>query len=598
MTPRRYNAFDVETWLRANERWAPFPPSSDRVAWRAAREALPPTLVDELVADAEQAARRPLPALPATLFLEFDRTGERDGYQEPQGERRAILSALVVGECLEDRGRFLDPILDAAWATCEESSWQFPAHQRVLTDVERPGVDLGAAMTALELAECAHLVGERLDPAVAKRIRDEVSRRCVAPFLTRHDFWWMHATEQRSVNNWTAVCVGGVVGAAAYLEPDAGRLAEAIARALPSLDDYLTTFDEDGGSSEGPGYWSFGFGYYVVLAHLLEARTGGRLRLLDAPRLRDVARYPVRTLLSPGQYANFSDCDRDVSLQAPLLARLGLDGLANAQGPSRPERWLTWRLRGLFWRPDPAARVELAERDFFRGMHWLIARADPGDGDGLVLAAKGGHNAEMHNQNDVGSFIVHWRGKSLIAELGRGRYTRAYFGPERYDHLVNSSLGHSVPVVNGLGQLPGPERRAELIGQDGDSLALELSAAYPPEADLASLRRTVALHRDGAHGWVSLDDEATFRTGPGRLECPLMTFGQALVEDGAVAIDGRLRVSFDPALLEARVDELEAVDLAEGPTDVRRIVFTPRQAAVEASVRLRIEPVAEAAGLP
>jgi hypothetical protein len=501
-----------------------------------------------------------------------------------------MLGALVLAECLEDRGRFLDPILDLAWATCEESSWVYPAHQRVLTDVERPVVDLGVAITALDLAECDHLVGSRLDTALGKRIRDEIERRCLTPFLTRHDFHWLHNTELRRVNNWTAVCVGGVVGAAAYLEPDPVRLAELVARGLRSLDDYLDTFDRDGGSSEGPGYWSFGFGYYVVLAHLLKARTSGRLDMLDAPLLRDVARYPARTLLSPGKFVNFSDCDRDVRLIVPLLAHLGLDGLANAQGPASRERQLTWGLRSLFWRPDPSARLLPAERDFFGEMHWLIARIDPADPDALVLAAKGGHNAEMHNQNDVGALIVHIGGESVVADLGRGRYTRAYFGPDRYTHLVNASSGHSVPVVNGHGQPAGREYAAELVGQDGDGLALELRGAYPAEADLASLRRTVALHREG-RGWVSLEDEVRFASRPGRLESPLMTFSDVVLSDDAVVLDGRLRVSYDVESVEVRVEEIPDVDLAEGPVDVRRVVFALRSPVTEGAIRLRMVPL-------
>ena len=84
----------------------------------------------------------------------------------------------------------------------------------------------------------------------------------------------MHNTQLRKVNNWTAVCNAGVVGAALYLEKDLSRLAEMIARAARSLDDYLLTFDQDGGSSEGPGYWSYGFGYYSILGQLVEQRTG------------------------------------------------------------------------------------------------------------------------------------------------------------------------------------------------------------------------------------------------------------------------------------------------------------------------------------
>src|SRR5439155_9032257 len=134
--------------------------------------------------------------------------------------------------------------------------------------------------------------------------------------------WWLHNTAAREVNNWTGVCVGGVVGAAIYLESDPARLAEIIARGGRSLDDYLVTFDEDGGSSEGPGYWDYGFGYYTVLAHLVETRTDGRVSFFDEPRVPQIARYPLRTILSPGLYVNFSDCDRRVALAAPHLAFL------------------------------------------------------------------------------------------------------------------------------------------------------------------------------------------------------------------------------------------------------------------------------------
>ncbi len=617
----RHNPIEVERALRAAPAEPPFPPVAERAAWEEVRARLGEAEVATLLARAEAAAAAPIPALPATLFLEFDRSGERAGYQRPQGERRANLATLVLAECPEDCGRFLDPILDLAWAICEESSWVMPAHQRTLSwpierqidrqrqhdsdpwpalpDVERPVIDLGVAGTALELAECHALLGGRLNPGLGKRIRHEVDRRCLTPFLTRHDFHWLHGTELRGVNNWTAVCVCGVVGAATYLEPDPARLAELIARGARSLADYLDTFDPDGGSSEGPGYWSYGFGHYTIFAHLVERRTGGRVGLLDGDLIRQIARYPLRTTLSPGRYVNFSDCDRDVQLIPAHLAFLAhrldlpeLTTLAHSQGEAAREHHLPWSLRALFWRPDSEVPRPIlpARHDFFRGMHWLIARYDPADPDALVLAAKGGHNGEMHNQNDVGTFIVHWNGESLVADLGRGRYTRAYFGPERYEHLVNSSLGHSVPLVNGHAQLVGPEHGAELISHEGDALTLELRGAYPAEADLATLRRAVALHRAAPRGRVTLEDTVRFATRPGQLESRLMTFARADLADGAVLIDGTLRIEYDQDLVAARIEELPGVDLAEGPTDVRRIVFALRRPAREATIRLRMTP--------
>lgn len=603
----RFNPIDVEAALRAAPPSPPFPPISDRAAWEDVRARLGPAEVETLIATAEAAARETIPGLPATLFLEFERRGERDGYERPQFRRREALAALVLAECLEDRGRFLDPILDWAWAICEESSWAYPAHQSTLTDVHRPVLDLGVAITALELAECDSLVGARLDPLLGKRIHDEVDRRCFVPFLTRHDFHWMHNTTRRTVNNWTAVCVGGVVGAATYLEHDPARLAELIARGARSLDDYLATFDQDGGSSEGPGYWTFGFGYFTVVSHLVEQRTGGKVRFLDEDLVQSIARYPLRTLLSPGVYTNFSDCDRDVHLLPPHLAylagRLGipeLNAIARREPPAHRQRELTWALRELFWRADPpSAPFVPARQDFFRGMQWLIARHDPSDPATLALAAKGGHNQEMHNQNDVGNVIVHVRGESLVADLGRGRYTRDYFGARRYEHLANSSLGHSVPVVNGHPQAAGREYAAELLDQIDSpalsSLDLELKGAYPAAADLASLRRTVALHREPPGGWVSLEDRVRFGRGSGMFESVLTTF--ATVEIGAASVllrgeRGALRVEFDPIVVAPRLEEVPDVDLAEGPTTVRRVVFALRSPAREATLALRLTPVA------
>jgi hypothetical protein len=604
----KYNAIDIEFALRTASPPPPFPPAANRDAWDEAGAAVGGDGVAAILARAEADAQSPIPSLPATLYLEFQRTGQREGYENPVRRRRQMLWNLTLAECLENEGRFLDPALDVAWAICEESSWAYPAHQYALTDMEHPIVDLFASMTALELAEFDLLLGSELDPALGKRIRYEVDRRCTTPYLTRHDHWWLYNSHSRRVNNWTAVCNGGTVGAAIYLEQDVARLAELISRAARSLDDYLDTFDPDGGSSEGPGYWSFGFGYYTLLAHLVEQRTEGQISFLEGERIREIAQYPLRTLLSPGWFVNFSDCDRDVALMAGHLAYLSrrldipaLMQLARANdGRHSRERELTWGLRNLFWRPspEPAGRFVPARQDWFSGMMWLFARYEPENPDALVLAAKGGHNGEMHNQNDVGTIIVHLNGESVIADVGRGRYTRFYFGPERYEHFVNSSRGHSVPVPNGHEQLPGIGHGAILLEHhsDGttDRMAIEMKGAYPPEADLAMLRRTVGLHRAAPQGWVELVDEVRFGTRPGSFESVLTTFGQVEVGSEAALLSGErgaLRVLFDPDVVAARVDVVEDVDLAEGPAEVRRAVFALREPTQSATIHLRIEPV-------
>ncbi len=157
---------------------------------------------------------------------------------------------------------------------------------------------------------------------------------------------------------------GNVIATAIYLERDLARLAEIIARAARSLDDYLATFDSEGGSTEGPSYWGFGFGNYVLAGHLVHQRTNGRVDFFADDLIRKAALFPLRTLLSPNRFANFSDCEPDITLPVPLLVFLAqhyqLDNLmrlANAQhavNPHRNHSPLSWKLRELFWRPDPA----------------------------------------------------------------------------------------------------------------------------------------------------------------------------------------------------------------------------------------------------
>lgn len=605
----QYNPLDVEIALRqAEPQWPPFPPGSDRSAWDKVRAGLSEDAVARAIRNAEEAAREPIPFLPATLYLEFKRSGRREGYENPRFQRSLLLSQLALAECLEYQGRFLDAILNLAWAICEESSWAYPAHQTDLTDIERPYIDLGAATTGLELAELDALLGDALDPLLGKRIHDEMDRRLLTPYLERHDFWWLHNTRLRTVNNWTAVCNAGVVGAACYVEKDPARLAEIMARAARSLDDYLVTFDPDGGSTEGPGYWGYGFGHYVILAHLVEARSGGLIDFFAPEIVRKVARFPAATTMSPGRYVNFSDCDAEVIQERSLLAFLAgrldlpeLAGLAQTQPGDSARDVLQWEIRKLFWQlPADAPAFAPAPHEWYAGMGWMIARYNPADPNGLVLAAKGGHNDEMHNQNDVGNFIVHFKQESVIPDVGRGRYTKAYFGAERYEHFVNSSLGHSVPVPNSALQFPGADAAAVLVDhrvdEEADTLIIEMAGAYPPEAGLESLQRRVTLHRQAPHGWVEVEDRFRFADGPAPFETALTVFGR--VEEGFDALvihgdRGNLRVGYDADTVDVRVDLHTEIDMPYGPRDVRRIVFSVREPAQAGVVRLAIEPVGE-----
>ena len=622
---RDLNAIQIERALREEQPGPPFPPAADRKAWETVKAGLGEDECRRIIQRGEEAARAGITALPVTLFLEFQRLGERNAYDACFGLRRGRLNWMTLAECLEYEGRFLDPLLDMAWAICEESTWSIAAHQRALTDMERPHIDLMATMTGAYLAEFDLLLGADMEPALGQRIRHEMDRRLFTPWLLRHDFHWMYSGEERTVNNWNGVCNGNLLTAALHLEPDPSRLAELVVRAAHSLADFIDGFECDGGSTEGVSCWAFGFGNFIMAAALLEQRTNGRLSFLtDEARMRDIARFPLRTLISPGKWAEISDIHPNMECPLWLISWLAqrldipdLHALAREQlrlGFDWREAPLTWDLRSMLWRAaQPAVRDEdrytPARHDFYRGMHWMFARREPADPDALVLVAKGGHNGEMHNQNDLGSIIVHHCGESLIVDPGRGRFSREYFGAGRYDLLVNQSFGHSCPVPNG--QMQGPlthvrhgDRRidagyhARLLEHRADDtqdlLRLELVDAWDEAADLESLVRTVTFHRDCPAGRIELRDEVRFASGPGMLESVLITFGEVEEGEGHVIIRGEraaLRVDFDSEALEQRTELVPQVALFNEARDLRRVIFAFRTARQRGSIRLDIAPV-------
>ena len=606
MDLRRWNVRRVREVLEAAPAFVPFPRTGS-AEWVALKGDLGGEVLAELLARAVEDVDAPIPALTARLYAEFRETGRREGYEDAQRMRRNRLYRLTLAEWLEGEGRFVPALEDLAWARLEETNWAWPAHARELDAFDRPTLDLAAAMTALDLAEMDYLVGDRLSANLRSRLRVEVERRAVGPFLNRGDHWWLHTTPAKQVNNWTAVCVAGAVGAALYLEEDMGRLAEIVTRGLHSLADYLETFDREGGSSEGPDYWTYGFGNYVVLAQLLHARTGGAIDLLEGEYLRDIAQFPLRTVLAPGVWVSFSDSDHNPVFHPGLLSHLaghldlpGLRGLGANDFAVEQFNQFAWPLRQFAWAlPKEAVPDALGPHDWYDEMGWMISRLDPADPASLRLAAKGGHNEEMHNQNDIGSFMVVSGGNVVLTDPGRGRYSKAYFGPERYQNIFASSLGHSVPVVNGHEQATGRAYAATVVehvqSEAGDRLVLEMAAAYPAEAGLERLERRVALRRDVAGGVVALEDVFQFNGGPGQFQSVLVTPLAARVEAGAVLVGevgAGVRIAFDAQALGVEFDIRRAQEKQYQPSvDLTRIVFTPRQQDRAGRIALDISPL-------
>ena len=363
-----------------------------------------------------------------------------------------------------------DLLQDYIWDICEETTWVLPAHER------RDVIDLFSAETAFDLAATLHLLGRTLDAEVRARVRCEIDQRIFQPYLAHYNnFGWY-----KGGNNWNGVCNSSVASAFLLLETEPDRVAQALVLTLDGLNYFLDhAFEADGTSTEGVGYWHYGLINFVALSEMLLARSGGAIDLLDSERMRRVAAYPAKLLLSGSMFAAFSDADEIIHFNPGIISRLaertGDATLYNllAKPVEFPGDWrLEMMLRnGLWWDGSQLDAPQIGDAVLTGGGVARLVAPLAGSDQPVIVAVKAGHNAENHNQNDVGSFLVHVQGESLLTDPGRGLYNRFYFSEQRYENIFANSFGHSVPRIAGQLQAPGHEFHGELLeaGASGDN---------------------------------------------------------------------------------------------------------------------------------
>jgi hypothetical protein len=574
MLSDRYSTETLEKILISRDAWHPFPTIEERDAWQG----LPASVRDVHLARGAAALDYAWPALPATLFLEYARVGNRSRYQAVRYARRWTLRDLVVAECMEGQGRFLDDIVNGIWATCEESYWGVPAHlsaQRAgpgLPDVEEPTVDLFAAETASLLAWTYYLLGERLDTVsslVRPRIRYEVDWRMLTPCLERDDFWWMGFTRRR-VNNWNPWVNSNWLTSTLLLEEDARRV-RTVAKSLRSLDVFINDYAPDGGCDEGPGYWGRAAASLFDCLELLRSATEGAINVYDEPLIQNMGRFIYRVHIHDHYFVNFADASAIVHPDASLVFRYGQqiadDAMAGFgawlavsenvvdEGFSNS---LLRQLPALF----TAAELLAAEpcqpmpRDaWLGGIQVMTARDQAGTAEGLYVAAKGGHNAESHNHNDVGNFIVYKDGRPVIIDAGVETYRAQTFSARRYEIWTMQSAYHNLPTVNGVMQAAGEVFAARDVTYTADDaeaqLSLDIADAYPEEAGLKTWRRTITLERGTC---VQIVDRYAASTSPETLTLSLLTPCNVVA-----AQPGGLRLE-DALLVEPRTSGVAEVE--------------------------------------
>jgi hypothetical protein len=576
--------------LLPREKWEPFPSASDRLAW----DRLPPDVKQGLISAAERHGNQPWPILPASVFLQYARTGDRAVYEGIRSARRERLRELVIAECVEGKGRFLDEVLNGVWATCEETYWGVPAHlglQKVgigLPDVTEPTVDLFTGETASLLAWTDYLLGSQLDrisPLIRHRIRLEINRRMLTPNLERVDFWWMGLDPKltRTVNNWNPWINSNWLASTLLTETNPERRIQSVYKILCSLDRFLDGYHADGGCDEGPSYWGRAGGSLFDCLELLYSASEGIIQFYDQPLIREIGRYIYRAHIYNDYFVNFADAPARLRLNGDLVFRYGrrigdekmqaLGAFAASQhGGSTRGDSIGRQLHALFnlqtlstapaWQP-------LTRDVWLPGIQVMAARMKERSASGLYLAAKGGHNAESHNHNDVGNFIVYADGQPVLIDVGVETYTAKTFSSQRYEIWTMQSAYHNLPTIGGIMQNSGRQFAARDVHYMANDrmveFSLDISQAYPPQTGLKYWRRTLRLDREKNE--IELAESWGFAQGGRDIMWTLMTpCAVSLTAPGEIILavqkanSATVRLIYDAASVTPSVEEINISD--------------------------------------
>lgn len=424
------------------------------------------------------------------IYRQFMRNGERQAYEAIYFERRKRLATFGLLVYLFPNNKvYVQALENEIWQVCNEFTWCLPAHierryeeqsYQAYSETNKLQftVDLFAAETAFTLAEFFYLFQKHLDNFLAEKIKIEINRRIFIPFL-EHSFHWEKAT-----HNWASVCGGSIGAAALYLLNGDKRQSAIINKVRQTMAYYLAGFKEDGGCTEGYGYWQYGFGHFIYFADLLKKFYN--IDLFRHPKVKAIAIFQQKIFLAGNRVVNFSDAE-------PFAyPRIGFTQFLHKKFPEvhvPKEQFATSKIVDECGRWAPAFRELLWYNQDFTGQDWpkvsywmenaaiFVSRSYQS-----AFAIKGGTNDEPHNHNDIGHFIFYGYGDVFLRDLGSGEYNKDYFSEKRYQFICNSAEGHSVPVINGNYQQAGESFYGKIhqIKENSESneIEVDLSSAY------------------------------------------------------------------------------------------------------------------------
>ena len=493
----------------------------------------------EIIKLADEALEAEIPQLYATKFLEFTRTGNRANFEADYFMRREMLRKLLLGEILLDNGKYTDKIIDIVWLILEETTWHVPAHnadRRGNPDIinqplgyQYEGkvsyIDLFSAETSALMAFTYYYLHEKFDavtPIIGERMVYEIKRRGIQPYIDRMDQWWRGYDKTRKPNNWNPWIASNVLTSTALVESELSVRKKIVALAMESMDVFIDGYPADGGCNEGPGYWGHAGGALFMALEVIYDMTGGTADFFKEEIVYNMLDYIRKVHMRGFRYTNFADCAVEMYKEGMhSVIRMGRRtenkklydfAVSNTKAPKIPNgHYLVYFAFKDMCDTLPERKEFVPNKfDLLGDLQVAVYR----NREGFTLAAKGGHNKESHNHNDVGQFILLNNDEPVIIDIGAPTYTRDVFSENRYKVFPINGTWHSMPIFGGYAQKEGVEFGCDRFLANEEKITIEYQSAYEKEAKVNKCVREILLGKDEITVTETVDfdsDEAVFQ---------------------------------------------------------------------------------------
>jgi len=311
-----------------------------------------------------------------------------------------------------------------------------------------------------------------LDPGSCHAIREAILEKGLRT-SQKHTGW------VRAKNNWGQVCHGGIVaGALATMEDEPELAAELVHRALNNVTESMDAFAPNGSYPEGPGYWSYGTTYNVILIAVLQSALGDDFGLSAAPGFDRTGDYINFATGPSGLTFNYADGGSGRSVEPAvfwLASRFGrpdwalYDNALLQQDLKKTDgrgaggsggRFMPLALLWLVEEGAPAAALDAPLGYNAEGrVPVAILRSSWTDPGALYIGLKAGSPSANHGNMDAGSFVFDALGERWAIDLGSEPYNgieqrgmnlwSSKQDSDRWTIFRQSNLGHNTLVIDG-----------------------------------------------------------------------------------------------------------------------------------------------------